>query len=127
MTDGLTLESLPVLTASVSFPDQEFVAEGGTYYVDGDILVEYEWVDHGIGPYEAWGQRGTDVRMGVGEMRVTGLEDICRYDPDKDDVLPLTREEQDAIHDKLVVSVQETIDSDGKLRDSAVEQVHDAR
>lgn len=113
-------------TAGVAFPDKDFVVDGETYYVDGDIVVEYEWVDNGIGPYEAWGRRGNDVRMGVGEMRVIAAEDVCRYDANEDDVVLLTRGEQDAIQPKVVAAVQEAMEADPRFLDAVADRVHDA-
>lgn len=54
--------------------DYFYVIDGKTYYVAGWIEVEYDIEDHGIGPYEAWGQRGVDSRIGPADVTVVGVD-----------------------------------------------------
>jgi len=53
-------------STTVGIPDAlSFEFEGRSFYAVGNVEVEFEIVDFGIGAYECWGQRGFDSQMGA--------------------------------------------------------------
>lgn len=65
---------------------EEVEVQGNLYGFDVTVPYEGQVVDNGIGPYEFWGSRGTDVRMETEiDWKVEDIEiDAVKDDDDKD-------------------------------------------
>lgn len=107
------------------FPDQPFDVDGVIYYVDGTITFEYEWGDHGIGPYEFWGDRGVDSRMGASDALAVEAESIIRHDPETDEAHLLSPEEEAAIMPALLDEINNTLQTDREFERAVYEGIED--
>ncbi|CAB4198047.1 hypothetical protein UFOVP1313_46 [uncultured Caudovirales phage] len=108
----------------------ELVAKGASnspWHFTGSIEVEFDWVDFGIGAYEAWGQRGVDTRMGAEGVTVVGVEihELVTFDGNASvysDVGPPWRESP-ALKKMVIAALQDAIDDGGKFSESVYEKI----
>ena len=65
---------------------EEIEIQGEPYQMDVTVFYDGQTVDNGIGPYEFWGLRGTDVRIETEiEWKIEEIEvDAGKDDDDKD-------------------------------------------
>ena len=66
---------------------EEVEVNGKLYCVDVTIAYDAGMVDNGIGPYEFWGARGTDVRMEL-EIHEWEIDSIDKIQDEDGNVLP---------------------------------------
>lgn len=104
---------------SLYIPSQPFDVGGVTYYVDGSITFEYEWGDHGIGPYEFWGDRGVDSQMGADDIRAVEVEAVQKLVPgdSEGEVIDLTPEEEAEVAPDLLDAINNALETDKEFRD----------
>ena len=107
----------------------ELAVEGALnspWYLTGNFDVEFDWVDHGIGAYECWGQRGVDSKMGADNVSVVDvwIDELVVAEGDSvyPDVGPPWRESP-ALKKLLIAAIQDAIDDGGKFSESVYEQV----
>jgi len=108
-------------SVAVSIRDWPIVVDGVAYYVDGNLTVEFDWVDFGIGHYEAWGQTGFDSRMGAEDLRATDLEAVkVTY---LTTLLDISAEAEEKIKSALLVKINELIGVDDTFTELIEEQI----
>ena len=66
---------------------EEVEVNGKLYCVDVTIAYDAGMVDNGIGPYEFWGARGTDVRMEL-EIDKWEIDSIDKIQDEHCNVMP---------------------------------------
>ena len=110
-------------SVAVSIRDYSIVVDGSAYYVDGNLTVAFDWVDFGIGSYEAWGQRGFDSRTGTDNLEAIDLEAVkvaCLTA-----VLDLPAAAEEKIKPAMLAKINEMIDTDDTFAAMIVEQIED--
>lgn len=105
---------------AVQINDVPIELASNVYYVDGFLTVEFDWVDFGIGGYEAWGRQGFDSRMGAEDVEATDLEALIFL---SDEGEALSEEEKARVKLDVLAKINELLSNDSKFADNVITQI----